>query len=104
MRTNHMKRMCDRRMDRLLDEDNPENGIEDEYKMKNNKVYMWQSRRLYCHQHLRIYGQKDAQNRTDFMDFLKLARGMPVAPLPNAKPDTNAVVSEARGYVFCGRQ
>jgi hypothetical protein len=95
MRARTMKRMCDKRMDRLLEEDKPENGIEDEYKMKNNKIYMWQSRRLYCHQHLRVYVQKDAQNRTDFMDFLKLARGMPVAPLPNAKPDAKASAKEA---------
>jgi len=66
--------MCERYLDRLIEEEKPENGIEEEYKAKKNKVFMWQCRRLFCQQHLRVYAQKDVRNPLDFMDAVKYVR------------------------------
>jgi len=82
MRFTGMRSMCDAYLDRLIDEDKAENGIEDEYKAKKNKVFMWQARRLFCQQHLRSYAQKDAVNaKLEFMDYVRAVKGQ---PLPTA--------------------
>merc|ERR1719343_1797165 len=82
--------MCDAYLDRLIDEDKPENGIEDEYKAKKNKVFMWQAKRLFCQQYLRSYAQKETQNQKfDFMDYVQMVKGKLPAPssADNGKED-----------------
>merc|ERR1719277_2773808 len=71
MRPHAMRSMCDSYLDRLIEEDKPENGIEDEYKAKKNKVFMWQARRLFCQQYLRTYAQKSSEAKVDFMDYVR---------------------------------
>jgi len=73
-------KMCEANLDRLTEDDKPENGIEEEYKAKKNKVFMWQSRRLFCQQYLQIFAAKEHHNKSDFMDFVKVVRGVPQAP------------------------
>lgn len=77
MRAHALKRMCDEALDRLVEEDKPENGIEEEYKAKKNKVFMWQSRRLFCQQHLRTYAKMEGTvAKTDFMYFVRHVKGV----------------------------
>merc|ERR1740127_280078 len=77
MRLKEMHDMGDKYLERLMEEDKPENGIEDEYKGKKNKVFMWQTRRLFCHQHLRLYRDKDP-TKTEFMEFVRQLKGPPM--------------------------
>jgi len=77
MQTGRLARMCEANMDTLIDEDKPENDIEDEYKKKRNKVYMWQSRRLFCQQYLDIFAKKENHNKQDFMEFVSYVRDPP---------------------------
>lgn len=79
-RLHSMHRLCDANLDRLIEDDKPENGIEEEYKAKRNKVFMWQVRRLFGQQHLRVYSQKEMSTKQDFMDFVYAVRGKPIAP------------------------
>jgi len=83
MRPRKMRKMSDAYCDRLIEEDKPENEIDEEYKAKKNKVFMWQCRRLFCQQYLRVYAQGGKDNRTDFMDYVRAVRGK---PLPAAAP------------------
>merc|ERR1712151_246821 len=76
MRRYTTKQMCDAYLDRLIEEDDPKNEIEEDYKAKGNKVLMWQCRRLFCQQHLRIYAQKELNNKPDFMDAVRLVKGV----------------------------
>lgn len=79
MRPHAMREMCDKYLDRLLDEEKPESQVEEEYMAKRNKVFMWQCRRLFCQQYLRFYSQKDVTAKTDFMDFVRIVKGKPLA-------------------------
>mmetsp|Transcript_15166 Transcript_15166/g.29262 ORF Transcript_15166/g.29262 Transcript_15166/m.29262 type:complete len:844 (+) Transcript_15166:94-2625(+) len=79
MRTHAMRKMCDTYLDRLIEEEKPENQIEEEYRAKRNKVFMWQCRRLFGHQYLRFYAQKDVSTKTDFMDYVRAVRGKPLS-------------------------
>jgi len=94
MRPHAMKSMCDSYLDRLIEEDKPENGIEEEYKAKKNKVFMWQCRRLFCQQYLRVYSQKDINAKTDFMDYVHGVKGKPIV---SAAPADKAVVDKSAG-------
>lgn len=78
MRTHSMRKMCDTYLDRLIEEEKPENQIEEEYRAKRNKVFMWQCRRLFGHQYLRFYAQKDVSTKTEFMDYVRAVRGKPL--------------------------
>lgn len=97
MRPSLMKRMCDRNLERLETEDDPGQGIEDEYKAKKNKVFMWQARRLFALQHLRVYGNKETYGKSDFMDFVRAAKkkNQPAAAGVDGQADGN--VAEADG-------
>jgi len=79
MRTHAMRKMCDTYLDRLIEEEKPENQIEEEYRARRNKVFMWQCRRLFGHQYLRYYAQKDVSTKTDFMDYVRAVRGKPLS-------------------------
>mmetsp|Transcript_44946 Transcript_44946/g.80840 ORF Transcript_44946/g.80840 Transcript_44946/m.80840 type:complete len:730 (+) Transcript_44946:28-2217(+) len=74
MRPALLRSMCDRYLERLEEEDDPANGIEDEYKAKKNKVFMWQCRRLFAMKHLQVYTNKNVYGKTDFMEFLRAAK------------------------------
>eukprot|EP00397_Hematodinium_sp_SG-2012_P057262 GEMP01071393.1.p1 GENE.GEMP01071393.1~~GEMP01071393.1.p1 ORF type:complete len:252 (+),score=36.40 GEMP01071393.1:128-883(+) len=82
----------------LWDEDLPENKIDEEYKMKNNKVFMWQARRLYCQQHLSSHGEmfglagegSTSQHKNDFMGSIAKVLGKPYgASQPNGTSNAN---------------
>merc|ERR1740130_1010655 len=77
MHANTTQAMCDGFLERLIEEDKPENGIEEDYKAKKNKVLMWQSRRLFCQHHLRVYAQKEVGSKPDFMDIVRIVKGIP---------------------------
>ena len=72
------------------------------YKSKYNKAFMWQSRRLFGRHHLRVFAKKaplrvlsdglgwqEVYGKTDFMDFLRCARGR--NPVPEPKPEEGAL-------------
>eukprot|EP00928_Gymnodinium_smaydae_P047425 TRINITY_DN31652_c0_g1_i1.p1 TRINITY_DN31652_c0_g1~~TRINITY_DN31652_c0_g1_i1.p1 ORF type:complete len:786 (-),score=202.32 TRINITY_DN31652_c0_g1_i1:90-2390(-) len=89
MRQHETKTRCDAYLDRLIEDDKPENGIEEEYKAKKNKVFMWQARRLFCQQYLSIYAHKDVLAKVEFMDVVKMIKGAPMdapAPSPSDEP------------------
>ncbi|KAF4668442.1 hypothetical protein FOL47_003024 [Perkinsus chesapeaki] len=46
---------CDKYMDRVLQDDDPENGIEEEYRCYNNKIFQWQLRRMLARSHIECY-------------------------------------------------
>mmetsp|Transcript_16926 Transcript_16926/g.39420 ORF Transcript_16926/g.39420 Transcript_16926/m.39420 type:complete len:805 (+) Transcript_16926:75-2489(+) len=82
LRLNALHQTCDTRLERLIEDEKPENEIEEEYKAKKNKVWMWQCRRVFSHQHLRAYASKEAQvSKADFLDYVYIAKGI---PLPKA--------------------
>jgi len=102
MRPQMMSRMCDDYLDRLIEEEKPENEIEEEYKAKRNKVFMWQCRRLFCQQYLHVYAKKDVGGKTDFMDFVRMVKGGP-AVMPDQKlADESALVSGTSGPTLSG--
>lgn len=77
MRPHVLKSMCDSYLERLMEDEKPENGIEEDYKAKKNKVFMWQCRRLFATQHLRLYARKDvggATGKTDFLDIVRMVQ------------------------------
>lgn len=43
---------------------------------------MWQCRRLFGHQYLRYYAQKDVSTKTDFMDYVRAVKGKPLTNTP----------------------
>jgi len=94
MRTHAMRKMCDTYLDRLIEEEKPENQIEEEYRARRNKVFMWQCRRLFGHQYLRFYAQKDVSTKTDFMDYVRAVRGK---PLTTSTPTTGQVAASDFG-------
>jgi len=92
-RAEEQKEISNAFFEKLWDEDKPENGIEDEYKMKNNKVFMWQARRLYCRHHLSTHGEMTgltgtgAATKNDFMGSVAKVLGKPIeAPAPTPSP------------------
>lgn len=92
-RSEEQKEISNAFFEKLWDEDKPENGIEDEYKMKNNKVFMWQARRLYCRHHLSTHGEMTgltgtgAATKNDFMGSVAKVLGKPIeAPAPSPSP------------------
>jgi len=94
MRTHAMRKMCDTYLDRLIEEEKPENQIEEEYRAKRNKVFMWQCRRLFGHQYLRFYAQKDVSTKTEFMDYVRAVRGKPLST-STTQPTGQAAASGA---------
>jgi len=90
MRLHATWQRCDAYLDRLIEDEKPENAIDDEYKAKRNKVFMWQCRRLFCQQYLRVYAQKDAGLKTDFMDFVQIVKGK----VPSAAEDATSKQDE----------
>jgi len=64
------RKMCHDNIERLIEEDKPENGIEDDYKMKKNSVFMWQSRRLFCMNYLNHWSDKNMQSKNTFMEHI----------------------------------
>jgi len=77
IRQNMLRKLCDTYLDRLLEEDDPKNEVEDEYKAKKNKVFMWQARRLFAQKHLRAYSARDASTtKSDFMDYVRAVKGI----------------------------
>jgi len=100
MRQYSMRGMCDSYLDRLIEEEKPETGIEEEYMARRNKVFMWQTRRLFAHQYLRTYSQKEVQFHPDFMDFVRSAKGLPPKtppPAPGAKAKEEGEVGATEG-------
>ncbi|CAK9039978.1 Hypothetical protein SCF082_LOCUS23324, partial [Durusdinium trenchii] len=85
-----MRELCERALDRHEEDEDPANGIEDEYKSKYNKAFMWQSRRLFGRHYLRVYAKKEVYGKTDFMDFLRSARNR--LPPPSAEPPAPAAL------------
>eukprot|EP00435_Cladocopium_sp_Y103_P018654 s1033_g4.t1 len=83
-----MRELCERALDRHEEDEDPSQGIEDEYKSKHNKTFMWQSRRLFGRHHLRVYTRKEVYGKTDFMDFLRSARNRTPPPAPAAPVET----------------
>eukprot|EP00930_Biecheleria_cincta_P049426 TRINITY_DN3462_c1_g5_i1.p1 TRINITY_DN3462_c1_g5~~TRINITY_DN3462_c1_g5_i1.p1 ORF type:complete len:803 (-),score=209.98 TRINITY_DN3462_c1_g5_i1:106-2514(-) len=94
MRPSVMKRMCERNLERLETEDDPAQGIEDEYKAKKNKVFMWQARRLFALQHLRVYANKETYNKSDFMDFVRAAKKRNQPAAADGQADSNAAEAD----------
>lgn len=88
-----MRELCERALDRHEEDEDPSQGIEEEYKSKHNKTFMWQSRRLFGRHHLRVYTRKEVYGKTDFMDFLRSARNHtpPPAAAPPEKAEGEAV-------------
>jgi len=79
IRQNMLRKLCDTYLDRLLEEDDPKNEVEDEYKAKKNKVFMWQARRLFAQKHLRAYSTRETNTtKFDFMDYVRTVKGINV--------------------------
>jgi len=83
-----MRELCERALDRHEEDEDPAQGIEEEYKSKHNKAFMWQSRRLFGRHHLRVYAKKEVYGKTEFMDFVRFSRGR----LPPEPPKVEAEV------------
>jgi len=81
-----IRRLGERALDRHEEDEDPANGIEDEYKAKYNKAFMWQSRRLFGRHHIRVYARKEVSGKTDFMDFVRSARNRNPPPEPAKEP------------------
>lgn len=81
-----IRRLGERALDRHEEDEDPANGIEDEYKAKCNKAFMWQSRRLFGRHHIRVYARKEVSGKTDFMDFVRSARNRNPPPEPAKEP------------------
>ncbi|CAE7773449.1 unnamed protein product, partial [Symbiodinium pilosum] len=90
-----IRRLCERALDRMEEDEDPANGIEEEYKSKFNKAFMWQSRRLFGRHHIRVYARKEVSGKTDFMDFVKSARNRNPPPPEPVKESTEAPAADA---------
>jgi len=93
MQTARCFKMCEANLDRLVEDDKPENGIEEEYKAKRNKVFMWQSRRLFSQQYLNVYAVKENHTKSDFMDFVKYIRPPPKSVSDEAAAQAGAATT-----------
>lgn len=95
-----IKKMCDQYLNRLMEDEDPVNGIEEDYKMKNDKVFMWQCRRLFAQQYLREYRNVSGGtlSQMDFMDFVYQVTGVenPKNKVPPPEPETPAAEEPAK--------
>ncbi|CAE7748522.1 unnamed protein product [Symbiodinium sp. CCMP2456] len=87
-----IRRLGERALDRHEEDEDPANGIEDEYKAKYNKAFMWQSRRLFGRHHIRVYARKEVSGKTDFMDFVRSARNRNPPPEPAKDAAANDLI------------
>ena len=80
MRIYTMQVMCDKYAERLFQEEQPDAVVEDECKMKNNKVYMWQFRRLFWFNHSSMFTQVDVNEnaKMDVLDFMRIRKSNPL--------------------------
>ena len=60
-----MKARTERRLDQIIQDEDPANQIEDEYKSKHEKVFMWQTRRLFATNHMELYDDYNSKMRSD---------------------------------------
>ncbi|CAE7454379.1 THO1 [Symbiodinium natans] len=89
-----LRRIGEQGLDRHEGDEDPANGIEEEYKAKYNKAFMWQSRRLFGRHHIRVYARKEVSGKTDFMDFVRSARNRnPPPPEPAKEPEVASATS-----------
>jgi len=90
------KAACHAFAEKLWNEDNPEEQIEEEYKMKNDKVFTWQARRLMCQNHLVKFSEQGLgpgsakYPNCDFMDLVDkvLGRTKEAASVANGVKET----------------
>merc|ERR1719453_757043 len=80
---------CSQFMDKVMQDEDPENEVEAEYRSSNDKVFVWQTRRLLCGQYLeKISTEKKkegagGQNFVSFTEAVYLAAGK-TPPAPKA--------------------
>merc|ERR1719379_2520972 len=89
---------CCNFMDKVIQDEDPENEVEAEYRSSNDKVFVWQTRRLLCDQHLeKVSTEKKkegagGQNFVTFTEAVYLAAGVP-PPVPKA-PEADDAAKE----------
>eukprot|EP00746_Dinoflagellata_sp_MGD_P161477 gnl/MRDRNA2_/MRDRNA2_88641_c0_seq1.p1 gnl/MRDRNA2_/MRDRNA2_88641_c0~~gnl/MRDRNA2_/MRDRNA2_88641_c0_seq1.p1 ORF type:complete len:728 (-),score=218.11 gnl/MRDRNA2_/MRDRNA2_88641_c0_seq1:11-2194(-) len=98
LKPSQIKKMCDQYLDRLVEDEDPVNGIEEDYKMIHDKVFMWQCRRLFAQQYLREYRNASGSTQVDFMDFVYQVKGLenPKAKAAPPEADTQAAAEPAQ--------
>lgn len=92
MRQNQLGEMCNKYLERITEDEKPENGIEEEYQCKKNKVFMWQCRRLFNSQHLRVWPQQVAASKkgdssSSNFNFLEIIRLVQLGPSAGKAPN-----------------
>ncbi|KAF4700000.1 hypothetical protein FOZ62_006027 [Perkinsus olseni] len=82
---------CEKYMDRVLQHDDPEEGIEEEYRCYNNKIFQWQLRRMLARSHIECYNRRAAPvsndaAKSELIDLVYKLKGRerPAAPVEAA--------------------
>jgi len=100
---------CTQFMEKVMQDEDPENEVEAEYRSSNDKVFVWQTRRLLCGNFLeKISTEKKkegagGQNFVSFTEAVYLAAGKtppaPKAPEEKDKPAEEEVKAEKEAEV-----
>ncbi|EER19127.1 hypothetical protein Pmar_PMAR000190 [Perkinsus marinus ATCC 50983] len=56
---------CEKYMNKVMQHDDPEEGIEEDYRCYNNKIFQWQLRRMLARSHIECYNKKAAPVSND---------------------------------------
>ncbi|EER00052.1 hypothetical protein Pmar_PMAR024529 [Perkinsus marinus ATCC 50983] len=56
---------CEKYMNKVMQHDDPEEGIEEDYRCYNNKIFQWQLRRMLARSHIECYNKKPAPVSND---------------------------------------